>query len=822
MLSEPPQCRYPLGLLTSTEARVKPHAAANFVSSYPELAHTQAFDDAPDYTAPTSLGLNVRLRRSVAALDVEVYWGDYEQEAGDCYRRIPRSAMLCIPIPAPGVPIDVPDSGGLQLTVRMRGEFVDVFLINRRAAQPNAPQRSCAFQVTLVLRCAEGFAPHAPHASQPNTFAIGHGIAPAQQLDADGVCREVRSDWTPTAPLESAPPTALGELSMDVLGALADGAAAAAALAPLAVLAGDDAQRVEEGALAAAARQRKASATWHPFQLTFLLLTLRGLCDPAHVDRERADLFFRLDDDERLNAHLGPAAFAMVLRRLRKPGRDGGGVSVLLRAARHALTPDLLSRATGIICALELERARAPQQMGEWPFEIGLWVEHTSASVRIGRAGEKHIDAEHSAYARMMRFKQDDQRNPAPIPLQACPWCGTKFSRGSFSMWPNDRDPLEMRVRCANPNCDFGGEHSLPVHTVDESIHRRLPAFLIADADKFAALPWAGELGALFGHVDAWDAHGYYGPAQTGAVRPRDCVQLHDVLPGPDLILQEGLEHLCGVFGSMFGAYEAVVDTLATRMVKGQRVRPKIIAGAAEAFPAKEFMRGLFDRRETTSFPPPLNRPHEASHAQTHIYIAAATVQQAEAIRARLPQQNDGLIVTVLNMQNLRERRRCERFLCACETPPRTASFSPRALDRALPALLVALVRYSEPEMTPPQGAAQIAQATDAAECATLTLAQRAASSGADDEFVEAVLVRGRNLLQEWRRIVNDQQQTEAPLQYGTELAGGYPPLLREFSEIQIEGCTFRAERTLHIIEPVVEVEIRRVPQRVRRGIRGG
>ena len=466
MLSEPPQCRYPLGLLTSTEARVKPHAAANFVSSYPELAHTQAFDDAPDYTAPTSLGLNVRLRRSVAALDVEVYWGDYEQEAGDCYRRIPRSAMLCIPIPAPGVPIDVPDSGGLQLTVRMRGEFVDVFLINRRAAQPNAPQRSCAFQVTLVLRCAEGFAPHAPHASQPNTFAIGHGIAPAQQLDADGVCREVRSDWTPTAPLESAPPTALGELSMDVLGALADGAAAAAALAPLAVLAGDDAQRVEEGiallhdqqilsafcitsrALAAAARQRKASATWHPFQLTFLLLTLRGLCDPAHVDRERADLFFRLDDDERLNAHLGPAAFAMVLRRLRKPGRDGGGVSVLLRAARHALTPDLLSRATGIICALEHERARAPQQMGEWPFEIGLWVEHTSASVRIGRAGEKHIDAEHSAYARMMRFKQDDQRNPAPIPLQACPWCGTKFGGHSPC---GQTTAIRSKCACAAP-----------------------------------------------------------------------------------------------------------------------------------------------------------------------------------------------------------------------------------------------------------------------------------------------------------------------------------------------------------------------------------
>lgn len=42
--------------------------------------------------------------------------------------------------------------------------------------------------------------------------------------------------------------------------------------------------------------------------------------------------------------------------------------------------------------------------------------------------------------------------------------------------------------------------------------YRRLPAFPIATVDKFAALPWTGAVGSLFGHVMRVDKKGYYGP----------------------------------------------------------------------------------------------------------------------------------------------------------------------------------------------------------------------------------------------------------------------------------------------------------------------
>lgn len=49
---------------------------------------------------------------------------------------------------------------------------------------------------------------------------------------------------------------------------------------------------------------------------------------------------------------------------------------------------------------------------------------------------------------------------------------------------------------------------------------RRLPCFLIATVDKFAALPWAGEVGAFFGRVEWYDKKGLYGPCQPTKVNP--------------------------------------------------------------------------------------------------------------------------------------------------------------------------------------------------------------------------------------------------------------------------------------------------------------
>ena len=89
------------------------------------------------------------------------------------------------------------------------------------------------------------------------------------------------------------------------------------------------------------------------------------------------------------------------------------------------------------------------------------------------------------------------------------------FTAQSFACVPNDLAPTNMEIRCVNTACDFTRGRPLPILTVDEPIYRRLPAFLIATVDKFASLPWVGETGAFFGHVDRFqEGVGFYGPAE--------------------------------------------------------------------------------------------------------------------------------------------------------------------------------------------------------------------------------------------------------------------------------------------------------------------
>jgi hypothetical protein len=100
---------------------------------------------------------------------------------------------------------------------------------------------------------------------------------------------------------------------------------------------------------------------WRAFQLAFMLLNLPGLADPRDPNRTTVDLLFFPTGGGKTEAYLGLAAFAMVLRRLRHPGekgRAGAGVSVIMRYTLRLLTLDQLSRAAGLVCALELERVQ--------------------------------------------------------------------------------------------------------------------------------------------------------------------------------------------------------------------------------------------------------------------------------------------------------------------------------------------------------------------------------------------------------------------------------------------------------------------------------
>ncbi len=489
---------------------------------------------------------------------------------------------------------------------------------------------------------------------------VGHGVSVFAEHGQDGQCHTVHTTWIPSAEVERVAPVAISdvELGMEALGALTDGAVAAGRLGPLVaqyrawiavqrersqkvegqrrktaedllIQAEYAAQRIDAGiglladaqlldafrianrAMARAARQRDAiqrrvdpvtvdPPRWHPFQLAFILMTLRGIADPTHADREAVDLLFFPTGGGKTEAYLGLAAFAMVLRRLRNPGVRSAGMSVLMRYTLRLLTLDQLGRAAALTCALELEREQDKAKLGEWPFEIGLWVGQAATPNRMGRRGDTSAGREYTAYTKTMRFLSDD-RKPSPIPIEDCPWCGKKFTNKSFRLVPHPDQPRDLRVHCANYQCLFTGDRPLPIVAVDEPIYRRLPAFLIATVDKFAALPWTGEVGTLFGLVERYDKDGFYGPCSP----PQQGGSLDGPLLPPDLVIQDELHLISGPLGTVAGLYEAALDALATRIVDGKRIRPKIVASTATVRRAETQIRALFERGQVNIFPPP-------------------------------------------------------------------------------------------------------------------------------------------------------------------------------------------------------------------------
>lgn len=504
-------------------------------------------------------------------------------------------------------------------------------------------------------------------------YAVGHGISATAEREPGGVCHVVKTTWIPTAEVEKVSPAAIAdvELNMEALGALTNHAEAQTKLGPLVaryrtwlnsqqaaaqatglearhaqtaqdlilaarhaaerIQAGIDALtdpqildafRIANRAMAAAARQRElqkhqGDATkvqpprWYPFQLAFILMNLRGVFDPTHLDRETVDLLFFPTGGGKTEAYLGLAAFTMVLRRLRHPGVRSAGVCVLMRYTLRLLTLDQLGRASALICALEIEREQVQDKLGEWPFEIGLWVGSAATPNRMGRRGDTSPSAEYSAYTKTMRFQRDD-RNPSPIPIENCPWCGTKFNRNSFRLLPNMNQPADLRVVCANPACRFSGDRPLPILGVDEPIYRRLPAFLIATIDKFAALPWTGETGTLFGLVDRYDQEGFYGPCNQKAAKA-----LGGALPPPELIIQDELHLISGPLGTIAGVYETAIDALSSRANEDVTLRPKIIASTATVRRAEAQIHALFERSHVSVFPPPGPDRHDSFFAIT-------------------------------------------------------------------------------------------------------------------------------------------------------------------------------------------------------------
>ena len=197
----------------------------------------------------------------------------------------------------------------------------------------------------------------------------------------------------------------------------------------------------------------------------------------------------------------------------------------------------------------------------------------------------------------------------------------------------------------------------------------------------------------------------------------------------------------------------------------------------------------------------------------------------AEYIQAtsRVGRSDDrpGLVVTVLNIHKPRDRSHYERFSHYHQTFYRTVEvasvtpFSARALDRGLAGALVALARHAEPVLTPARGVERIGDVRTALEPRLLDALVRRVEQQAfadEDERAERMSsVRSRvvDLLDSWRKVLDDHQQAGAEMQYQRHELRQPRPLLREMLEETFESAherKFRANRSLRDVEPEVNL----------------
>jgi hypothetical protein len=361
--------------------------------------------------------------------------------------------------------------------------------------------------------------------------------------------------------------------------------------------------------------------SWRPFQLAFVLLNLPGLADPTHEERSGdalqafVDLLWFPTGGGKTEAYLGVAAFAIGIRRLQgKVGDYDGmaGVTVLMRYTLRLLTLQQFQRATTLIAACEVLRRKDPQTWGTEPFRIGLWVGKGSTPNWTKDSADA-IKRDHG-----QGWSGNVGGAGTPHQLTNCPWCGKPIEPGNdivVETLEQGRGRTFQYCSDKYGTCPFSRKQArdegLPIVVVDEEIYRRLPTLLIATVDKFAQMPWKGQVQMLFGRVNGYcERHGYRSPdiEDTDSHRRKGYLDATKTIPAgplrpPDLIIQDELHLISGPLGTLVGLYETVVDELCNWTMGEKTIRPKVIASTATIRQANKQVINLF-MRQVKVFPP--------------------------------------------------------------------------------------------------------------------------------------------------------------------------------------------------------------------------
>ena len=349
---------------------------------------------------------------------------------------------------------------------------------------------------------------------------------------------------------------------------------------------------------------------WRPFQIAFILMNLNAMVDPEHNNREVIDLLYFPTGGGKTEAYLGLMAFVIANRRLRAQeseeyNRDGG-VTAILRYTLRLLTTQQRDRITKMILAAEMIRQKEYPKYGKEPISIGFWV---GGGVTPNTFDELKEDLEDPAKTRAARSK----KNSIYKQLLTCPFCGKPLSEENFYI---DIPTKSVSVYCSDDKCMFyryksGNKMKIPVYLVDEEIYAKCPTIILSTVDKFARLPWDVNTNALFGRVDRiCSRDGYIAIGAEHARHNRTeelpastITSIKPFLP-PELIIQDELHLITGPLGTVYGAYETVIEDLCTYTAGGKKIKPKYIVSTATIKNAAEQTRCLYGRKTTEQFPP--------------------------------------------------------------------------------------------------------------------------------------------------------------------------------------------------------------------------
>ena len=351
-------------------------------------------------------------------------------------------------------------------------------------------------------------------------------------------------------------------------------------------------------------RNSENEFAWRPFQIAFILMNLKGIVHPEDPERNIVDLLYFPTGGGKTEAYLGLMAFTIANRRLRNSDTDkynrDGGVTIILRYTLRLLTTQQRDRITKMVVAAEYARRQTYPKFGKEPISIGFWVGGQVTPNRFDDLKEKPDRPYEAGKQRNLIYKQ----------LLACPFCGKPLTKDEFYI---DPDKKSVEIYCSDKNCWFykypksGERIPIPVYLVDEEIYAKCPTIILSTVDKFARLPWDVNTNSLFGRVDRKCSRDGY--IAIGAEHPKHkktdsfpAVQITSMKPflPPELIIQDELHLITGPLGTVYGAYETIIEDMCTH----DGIRPKYVVSTATIKNADNQAKSLYARKNTTQFPP--------------------------------------------------------------------------------------------------------------------------------------------------------------------------------------------------------------------------